>query len=36
MSLMQHYDKVITRMQLDIFRLIEEKAELCHTLRRTR
>ena len=28
MSLMQHYDKVITRMQLDIFRLIEEKAEI--------
>lgn len=28
MSLMQHYDKVITRMQLDICRLIEEKAEL--------
>jgi hypothetical protein len=24
MSLMQHYDKVITRMQLDICRLIEE------------
>lgn len=28
MSLMQHYDKVITRMQADICRLIEEKAEL--------
>ena len=28
MSLMQHYDKVITRMQLDICRLIEEKAEI--------
>lgn len=28
MSLWQHYDKVITRMQLDICRLIEEKAEI--------
>jgi hypothetical protein len=28
MSLMQHYDKVITRMQQDICRLIEEKAEI--------
>ena len=28
MSLMQHYDKVITRMQADICRLIEEKAEI--------
>ena len=28
MSLMQHYDKVITRMQLDICRLAEEKAEI--------
>ena len=28
MSLMQHYDKVISRMQLDICRLIEEKAEI--------
>ena len=28
MSLMQHYDKVITRMHLDICRLIEEKAEI--------
>ena len=28
MSLTQHYDKVITRMQLDIFRLIEEKTEI--------
>lgn len=28
MSLMQHYDEVITRMQLDICRLIEEKAEI--------
>jgi hypothetical protein len=28
MSLMQHYDKVITRMHADICRLIEEKAEI--------
>lgn len=28
MSLMQHYDKVISRMQLDIGRLVEEKAEI--------
>ena len=28
MSLMQHYDKVITRMQQDICRLVEEKAEI--------
>ena len=28
MSLWQHYDKVITRMQADICRLIEEKAEI--------
>jgi len=28
MSLMQHYDKVIARMQADICRLIEEKAEI--------
>ena len=28
MSLMQHYDKVIARMQLDIFSLIEEAARL--------
>jgi hypothetical protein len=28
MSLMQHYDKVISRMQLDICRLVEEKAEI--------
>lgn len=28
MSLMQHYDKVLTRMQADICRLIEEKAEI--------
>ena len=27
MSLMQHYNEVITRMQLDICRLIEEKTE---------
>lgn len=27
MSLMQHYDKIITRIQQDICRLIEEKAE---------
>ena len=28
MSLMQHYNEVITRMQLDICRLIEEKKEI--------
>jgi hypothetical protein len=28
MSLWQHYDKAITRMQADICRLIEEKAEI--------
>ena len=28
MSLWQHYDKVITRMQADICRLIKEKAEI--------
>ena len=28
MSLMQHYDTIITRMQQDICRLIEEKAEI--------
>jgi len=28
MSLMQHYDRVITRMQADICRLIEEKAKI--------
>ncbi len=28
MSLMQHYDKVISRMQADICRLVEEKAEI--------
>lgn len=28
MSLWQHYDKVITRMQADICRLIEEKTEI--------
>ena len=28
MSLWQHYNKVITRMQADICRLIEEKAEI--------
>ena len=28
MSLWQHYDKVITRMQADICRLIEEKAAI--------
>lgn len=33
MSSWQHYDKVITRMQLDICRLIEEKAEIEGSLR---
>ena len=28
MSLMQHYDTVIARMQADICRLVEEKAEI--------